>query len=404
MRDHFTLAYKNLKRRGLRSWLTLIGIFIGVAAVVSLISLGNSLKDTVNAQFNIGSTEVLSVEAGGISGYGPPGSAVSNPITKSDAEAIERISYVEAAIPLYIETIKVEYNNLAQIKSAQSVSGEKINFFYKNLELTAASGRVLNRNDLNVIMIGNDLSLKEKNGFGKDIAVGSKININGEDMTVMGILEKEGSFIVDSTIYMMEDKLVDLNNLTEDVDLISVRIKDKDSMDKAKENVEKLLRERRNVKIGEEDFQVSTPESSLASVNQILSGVQIFIAMVASISIIVGAIGIANTMTTSVIERRKEIGIMKAIGARNEDVFYQFLIEAGLLGLIGGLIGIILGTGLSYLGTSSLNNFLGTETKPNINFYLIIFTLIGSFLVGAISGIVPAINAARQSPVQSLRG
>ena len=403
MRDHFTLAYKNLRRRGIRSWLTLIGIFIGIAAVVSLISLGNSLKDTVNAQFNIGSAEVISVEAGGISGYGPPGTAVSNPITKKDADAIERISYVEAAIPLYIETIRLEYNDFATISNAQSVSEERIDYFYENLDLEAASGRLLNKNDFNNVMIGSELYPKEKNGFDKDILVGNKITINGEDFVVIGILQKKGSFIIDGAIYMMEDKLVDLNNLTENVDLISVKVKNKEFIDRAKEEIEKLLRERRDVKIGEEDFQVSTPESSLASVNQILSGIQVFIVLVASISIFVGAIGIANTMTTSVVERKKEIGIMKAIGARNMDIFYQFFIEAGLLGLIGGIIGIILGIGLSYLGTASLNSFLGTETQPNINSYLIVFSLLGSFFVGAVSGIIPALNAARQNPVESLR-
>ena len=403
MRDHFTLAYKNLRRRGIRSWLTLIGIFIGIAAVVSLISLGNSLKDTVNAQFNIGSAEVISVEAGGISGYGPPGTAVSNPITKKDADAIEKISYVEAAIPLYIETVRLEYNDFATISNAQSVSEERIGYFYENLDLEAASGRLLNKNDFNNVMIGSELYPKEKNGFDKDILVGNKITINGEDFVVIGILQKKGSFIIDEAIYMMEDKLVDLNNLTENVDLISVKVKNKEFIDRAKEEIEKLLRERRDVKIGEEDFQVSTPESSLASVNQILSGIQVFIVLVASISIFVGAIGIANTMTTSVVERKKEIGIMKAIGARNMDIFYQFFIEAGLLGLIGGIIGIILGIGLSYLGTASLNSFLGTETQPNINSYLVIFSLLGSFFVGAVSGIIPALNAARQNPVESLR-
>ena len=403
MRDHFTLAYKNLRRRGIRSWLTLIGIFIGIAAVVSLISLGNSLKDTVNAQFNIGSAEVISVEAGGISGYGPPGTAVSNPITKKDADAIEKISYVEAAIPLYIETVRLEYNDFATISNAQSVSEERIGYFYENLDLEAASGRLLNKNDFNNVMIGSELYPKEKNGFDKDILVGNKITINGEDFVVIGILQKKGSFIIDGAIYMMEDKLVDLNNLTENVDLISVKVKNKEFIDRAKEEIEKLLRERRDVKIGEEDFQVSTPESSLASVNQILSGLQVFIVLVASISIFVGAIGIANTMTTSVVERKKEIGIMKAIGARNMDIFYQFFIEAGLLGLIGGIIGVVLGTGLSYLGTASLNSFLGTETQPNINSYLVVFSLLGSFFVGAVSGIIPALNAARQNPVESLR-
>jgi len=164
------------------------------------------------------------------------------------------------------------------------------------------------------------------------------------------------------------------------------------------------LRERRDVKIGEEDFEVSTSESILASVNQILMGVQIFIIIIASMSIVVGAIGIANTMTTSVLERRKEIGTMKAVGARNEDIFYQFFVEAGLLGFVGGLIGVLLGEGISYLGTFVLNQAIGISTKTNISWVLILGSLAGSFLIGAVSGIIPAMKAAKENPVEAIRG
>ena len=109
-------------------------------------------------------------------------------------------------------------------------------------------------------------------------------------------------------------------------------------------------------------------------------------------------------MTTSVLERKREIGIMKAIGARNEQIFYQFLIESGLLGLAGGIIGILLGSGLGYLGTFVLNTFLGASTQPQINFLLLFSVATGSFLIGVISGLVPAIHASRESPVEDIRG
>jgi len=189
----------------------------------------------------------------------------------------------------------------------------------------------------------------------------------------------------------------------DDVDLIVVKVKNKDLVDKAQEDIEKLLRERRDVKKGEEDFSVSTPEATLDNVNQILSGIQAFIVIIAFMSIVVGVIGIANTMTTSVIERRSEIGIMKAIGARNEDIFYQFLIEAGLLGLIGGIVGVGLGVGMGYLGTNALNNFLGSTVSPEFNPILIVSALLGSFIIGSISGIIPAMRAAKLNPVDALR-
>jgi putative ABC transport system permease protein len=157
-------------------------------------------------------------------------------------------------------------------------------------------------------------------------------------------------------------------------------------------------------KVLKEDFSVSTPEASLTTVNNILGGVQAFIVIVASLSIFIGALGIVNTMTTSVLERKKEIGIMKSIGARNQDIFLQFFIESGLLGLLGGIAGAIFGTLIGIFGTLGINNFLGTDIKPTIDFVLIFFSLLGSFIVGALAGIIPAMNAAKQNPVEALQG
>ena len=175
-------------------------------------------------------------------------------------------------------------------------------------------------------------------------------------------------------------------------------------MDKVAQDIEKLLRDRRDVKVGEEDFEVSTPQAALDQVNGVLNAIQIFIIIIASISIVVGVIGIVNTMTTSVLERKREIGIMKAIGARNENIFFQFLVESGLLGLIGGIFGVIFGLIIGVGGVFALNNFLGSNAKIEFNVLLIIFSLLGSFLIGAASGIIPALKAAHQNPVDAIRG
>ncbi|MBU2616233.1 MAG: ABC transporter permease [Nanoarchaeota archaeon] len=405
MKDYLVLGSKNLRRRGIRSWLTLLGILIGIAAVVSLISLGNTLQETVSSQFNIASVEVISVQAGGLTGMGPPGTGVSNPLTKQDADAIGKLSSVEYAIPQNIKTTRVEFNNIISFLSATSLpNNEMIKDVYEINSMEVSSGRLMEKGEESVIMIGKNIADKDKNSFGKQIEVGNKLKINDVDFRVIGILEGKGSFITDNSIYINQKSLEDLTNSRDNVDIISVIPKDKDSINKAKEDIEKLLRQRRGVKIGQEDFDVSTLEAQFESINQILFGIQAFIVIIALISIVVGAIGIANTMATSVIERRKEIGIMKALGAKNENIFYQFFVEAGLLGLAGGIIGIIIGISISYLGTSGINSFLGTETKPDISFLLIFFALAGSFLVGAISGILPAMNAAKQNPVEAIRG
>lgn len=405
MREYFILASKNLKKRGIRSALTLLGIFVGIAAVVSLISLGNTLKFTVNSQFDNLSPDIISVQAGGISGVGAPGTGVSKPLTESDAEAIERIGSVEFAIPRSIETVMVEFNDKVSFLTVGSLpDNDRINDIYNQQNFEAASGRLLRANEQNRILLGANLAFGKNNGFEKDLKVGDKILIKGQEFRVVGIIEKKGSFILDNAAYINEKQLKNLNNLGEEVDVIAVKAKSIELVEVTKEEIEKLLRERRDVKVGEEDFEVSTSESVLASVNQILMGVQIFIVIIASMSIIVGAIGIANTMTTSVLERRKEIGTMKAVGARNEDIFYQFFVEAGLLGFVGGLIGVVIGEGISYLGTLALNQTMGINTKSMLSWGLILGALAGSFLIGAVSGIVPAMRAAKQNPVEAIRG
>jgi putative ABC transport system permease protein len=403
IKDYFILSTKNLKRRGVRSWLTLLGIFIGITAVIALISLGDGLKLAVNSQFGVSSTQLITVQAGGLSGYGPPGSFVVNPLTKEDAEAIGKLSTVELAIPRRIETLNLEFNNKLQVTAAGSIPTENIQEIYELQEINAQYGRLLNKDDIGRVVLGNNFADAKKSGVDKEIMPGASVTINERKFRVVGIMEKKGSFILDGAILMLEPDLKDLMNDGDKVSMIIVKIKNKDLMTKAQTEIENLMRERRNVKKSEEDFEVSTPEAMLATVNQILTGVQMFIVLIATIAIIIGTIGIVNTMMTSVMERRKEIGIMKAIGARNSDIFLQFFIEAGMLGLVGGIIGVIAGIGIGYAGTLGINYFIGSETSPSINFVLIIATLIGSFVIGSIAGITPAMKAARQNPVEVLR-
>lgn len=405
MLDYFLLAYHNLKKRGIRSWLTLLGVFIGVLAVISLITLGNGLKLAVNSQFGISSTEVITVQAGGVNSFGTPGSGAVKRLTKDDVEAIERLSSVDVAIGRNIETFKIEFNNKVEFRPGFGLAeGIKRKFDYEIQDLEVETGRLLEDGDTKKVILGNDYLHKDKSGFDKAIEVGNKILINNQSFKVVGILKKKGSFILDNAIIINDHDLDTIADNGNYVDLIAVKVKNKDLMKKAQKDIEKLLRKRRDVKEGEEDFEVSTPQARLKTINSILNAIQIFIIIIASISILVGAIGIINTMTTSVLERKKEIGIMKAIGARNEQVFMQFFIESGLMGLIGGLLGIIGGIIIGYFGTMGLNNFFGSEAAPEISILLIILTLIGSFLVGALAGIIPAMQAANQNPVEALRG
>jgi putative ABC transport system permease protein len=142
----------------------------------------------------------------------------------------------------------------------------------------------------------------------------------------------------------------------------------------------------------------------LETVNKMIGGIQIIIIIIASISIFIGVIGIVNTMTISVLERKKEIGVMKSIGAKNSQIFMQFFVESGFLGLVGGGFGVLLGVAIGGFGILGINGFVGGDLKPRIDFYLIFFSLLGSFVIGALAGIFPAMKAAKQHPVDALRG
>ncbi|MCK5149842.1 ABC transporter permease [Candidatus Pacearchaeota archaeon] len=400
--NYLLFSFKNLRKRGIRSWLTLLGVFIGIAAVISLMTLGAGLKTAIVGQFGVSSTEIITVQAGGLS-YGPPGSDVTTPLTIQDVQAIEKISSVDYAIPRNVETVKLEYNERVVFTMALSVQEGFEKEIYDIFEIEAREGRLLKNGDYKKVILGYDYGDEKKGGFEKRIEAKKKILIQDEKFEVVGILEKKGSFIMDKAVFIYDNDLKQLMKYGDDVDVIAVKVKSKDLIDKAKEDIEKLLRKRRNVKVGEEDFEVATPEAMLETINSILGGVQAFIVIIAFISIIVGAIGIINTMTTSVVERKKEIGIMKAIGAKNKHIFFQFFIESGVLGLVGGIAGIVFGLLVGYLGTIGINNFVGASTKPEINFVLIILSLIGSFLIGAVAGIIPAMGAAKQNPVEALR-
>ncbi len=402
--DYFTLSLKSLKHRGIRSWLTLLGIFIGVAAVVALMSLGAGLQLAVSGQFGVSATEVITVQAGGVSGMGPPGAFVVNPLTVNDVEAIGRLSSVKRAVRRNLGSVKVEFNDVVSFEYAGSMpDGEDRKFLHEQIEKEPLLGRFLKDSDSRKVFLGYNF-YANKEEWGKEIVPGKSILINDEKFGVVGILQKKGSFTFDNAVFMNENDLSEILNYGDEVDLILVQPIDKNEIEKTQEEIEKLMRKRHNVKVGEEDFEVATPAATLAVVNSVLWGVKIFIILVASISIFIGALGIVNTMTTSVLERKKEIGIMKAIGARNSQIFYQFFVESGMLGLVGGIVGALFGTLLGLMGIQALNSFLGTDLKLAIDYFLISYTLVGSFAIGAIAGIIPAMNAAKQNPVEALRG
>jgi putative ABC transport system permease protein len=402
--DFFMLSLNNLKKRRLRSWLTMIGIFIGIAAVVSLISLGQGLKTAVTGQFASLSTDKLTIQNTG-TGLGPPGSTVTKKLNEHDLKIIKGIQGVNEVVTRLLRMGKIEYNNAVQFKYIADIpeDDQQIKMIYDSMGVKVDKGRLLRKDDYGKVVLGADAI--KKNDFDKEIEVGKKIKINDKEFEVIGIMKKSSSFQVNMVILMTNSDMKKTLNIGDEYDIIIAQVDSPNEMQKVTERIENALRSDRGLKKGEEDFSVETPLEALKSVNSILNAVNVVIIGIAAISLIVGGIGIANTMYTSVLERKKEIGTMKAIGAKNSQILLIFLLESGLLGLVGGLIGVSLGSGIAYGISSIANGAFGENIFViNISPYLIIYSVLFSFFIGIISGVTPSIQASKLKPVDALKG
>ncbi|MCH8945577.1 MAG: ABC transporter permease [Nanoarchaeota archaeon] len=403
MKDYFLLALGNLKHRGLRSWLTILGVFIGIAAVVSLISMGQGLETAITGQFGALSVDTLTIQNKG-TGFGPPGSTVVEKLNNNDLEIIESVSGVDLVVPRLIRVGSLEYNKIAGFGFATDIpeEKEKREFIYDNFNIKAEEGRLLQQGDTGKVMLGN--FFLDTEDFEKDFRVGSTVRVNGEDFKIIGILEQSSTFQLNSVVFMTTSDLQDIFEIEDEYDLIVVKIRDKDNLEEIGEEIERKFRRDRNEKEDEETFSVETPLQSLDAVNLILNIINLIVVGIAAISLFVGGIGIANTMYTSVVERTREIGIMKAIGAKNREILYIFLIESGLLGLVGGIAGALIGLGGALAISGLANQALGADLFiVSISYPLLLSAVSFSFFVGVLSGILPAIQASKLNVVDALR-
>jgi len=401
--DYIRFSVGNFKRRKIRSFLTMIGVFIGIAAVVSLIGLGEGLRTAILSQFGFLGVDVLSVQASGISYAGPPGTGAITPLTDDLAEKIEKVSGVEAAINRYLKSGTFEFNDRQTIGSAMSMpEGDRRKIVETMMNIKAEQGRLLKDGDARKVLLGN--SFAEEDVFGKGIKAGDSVLLNNIKYEVVGIMEKKGSFLFDYAVLINEETLLQDFGDDGSVNIIGVKVRDPNGIDKVKADVERLLRKERDVKEGEEDFIVESPQKTLETLNSSLFAVQLFVYIIAGISLIVGGIGIMNTMYTAVIERTKEIGIMKSIGAKNSTIFGIFAIESGLLGMVGGIIGIILGLIFAYGLAAAGRVALGVDLiQAHVSIALIFMSLAFSFIVGLVAGVLPAYQASKLQPVEALR-
>ena len=402
--DYFRLAISGILHRRLRSWLTMIGIFIGIAAVVALISLGEGLRGAVNQQFEDLGADKLFVESAGV--QGPPGTqAPGEPLTSKDLNVVKKVRGVNEAAGLLFRTAEVEYKDEQSFNFLGGISlqPDELRLSLAGSTTDIIEGRLFKTGDRDKVILGYNYKYGNT-VFDKPVDVRDTIIIQGEEFKVIGIFDKVGNPFDDSSLYIPQEAMKDLYGLDDEYSMIIVQAEPGFVPSEVGDNIEKELRDSRNVDEGEEDFEVSTSEELLATFGDIISIVQGILVGIAAISLLVGGVGIANTMYTSVLERTRDIGIMKSIGAKNEDILLLFLVESGLLGLVGGIIGVLLGVGIGKVTEIALTQAIGSDLiTAQFSVFLIIGALLFGVLVGATSGVLPARQASKLKPVDALR-
>lgn len=399
--EYFVMSIRNLKKRKLRTGLTMLGIFISVATIFMLISLSLGLQNAVEEQFKIlGTDKLFIIPKTGF--LGPPGSVGGVVFTEKDVNTIKKVRGVADYSYVTIANAKVEFSKQTKYLMVVGLPLENTDVYTETGSWGADEGILLQEGDEGSVMLG--CMFKEGGVFDKPVNIGNKLIINDERFKVRTGLKCVGNPGDDSSILMPLTDLRRLFDTPERVDQILIKVENEEDILEVADRIENKLRKSRGLTEKTQDFIVLTPEELLEGFQDILSIITVFLAGVAAISLLVGAIGISNTMYTSVLERTNEIGVMKALGAQNKDILTIFLTESGFLGLIGAGIGVILGYSVSktieFIAVNSLNTTLLQAAAP---LYLVIGCLGFGFLIGAVSGALPAYRASRTNVVDALR-
>ena len=390
----------------LRSFLTILGVVIGVAAVIILMSVGKgTTAKIINSISSLG-TNILYVSPGTSSSGGVrAGFGSASTLTLEDAKAIaNEISGITAVAPYATSNAQVIYgsNNMNVRITGVSIEYQQV------LNIVVDDGDFFTQYQYDtkakVAVIGSEVA---STLFGEDDPVGEKIKMSNTVFTVIGVMQSKGSSMMNSTDQTILIPLTTLQGMMSNsvtttgqhtIASIDVLVTNKNQMTSVKDDITSLLETRHNIALGDDDdFTISSSDELISTITSSTESMTLLLGAIAGISLLVGGIGVMNIMLVSVMERRREIGIRKALGAQETTIWMQFLVDSSLLTFTGGIIGVIVGWGGSYLV-----NYLGWMTTV-VTMDVVILAVSVSVAIGLFFGFYPAWSASRMNPIEALR-
>ncbi|MCX9012553.1 MAG: ABC transporter permease [Candidatus Methanoperedens sp.] len=411
--DVLLLSLSHVKKSRMRSWLTITGVIIGVASVVAIISIGQGMQENMQQRLGGLGADIITVIPGYFRATGvhsemhtdrSVSTSSSINLTDKDYKVIKQIPGVMYVNGLVSGKADLKYDNE---KTVVSVTGVDTSVWRLMDNTGIDEGRYLQAGDSNSIVVGYSLA---HGTFLQPITLNRPITIGGKNFRVVGVLKQAGGFGggSDTGIYMpaeMAREVITERVANNQFTSIVIKASDVALVEYLRNDIDQKLMSSRQVNPRTKDFTVIASaliREQMSSVTQTLS---LFLSAIAAVSLLVGAIGIANTMFMSVMERTKQIGLLKAMGGSEREIMKLFLIESGIFGLVGGIIGAGFGAAISllipYLGIQALG--FGGDLRATITAETIFFALGFSVVIGVLSGIIPARHAAKMRPVDALR-
>jgi len=399
-------AWAGVATHKLRSFLTILGIVIGVAAVITLMSVGRGAQAEILSNIESMGSDLVTIRSGGSVGFGGVRGAAGSvqTLTMEDAEAIaEQVPYISSVAPSYSSNLQLVVGGENMNASVTGVTPEYMPV--NNLEI--ASGTFLSEYDyqrsMKVVVLGSNV--KETLFEGTD-PIGQQMRMGGIIVRVIGVLESKEAMMgsPDDAIFIpltaLQQAVAQPRTAQGEriVSSISLTVSDEEQADYVVEEITSLLRTRHRLGPNvDDDFNIISMEEIAETVSEVIGTMTLLLGAIAAISLLVGGIGVMNIMLVSVLERTREIGIRKALGARERDIWGQFLIEAIFLTFAGGIIGVIVGWAVSYLVSS-----MGLMTTV-VTADIVILAVSVSVGIGLFFGFYPAWNASRLNPIEALR-